>query len=111
MLSGVYLDAQYFDFEEGKTYEIYFDCKLPEGVEPQFRLTNEEGADIEGTLEKITTTEGEGNSAVEKTAYKYSFTVESEGEYACIITFTHSDKNYKDISLQLNAWILIKEEA
>ena len=110
-MKNVYLDSQWYEFKEGKTYEIYLESELPEGVSPQFTLTDKNGEKIEGLMEKITKTEGEGTQKIDKTIYKYSFTVEKAGDFTCVVTFTHNNKNYADITIELKAWIFISEVA
>ena len=108
-MKNVYLNSQWYEFEDGKIYEIYFESDLPEGVAPHFTLTNKSGEKIEGETEVITKTEGD--NAIVKTVYKYSFTVDTAGDYTCVVTFTHSNKNYADITIALDAWIFISEVA
>ena len=62
-------------------------------------LTNINGEKIEGVAETV------------KTIYKYSFTVETVGDFTCVVTFTHNNKNYADIAIELKAWIFISEVA
>ena len=104
-IENVYLDSERYEFEEGKTYEINFSCELPEGVSPKFTLTNSNGEVIEGEMEIVTSNEGAEQTI--KTTYRYTFTVETVGEYTCLVTFEHSNKNYADITTELKAWILI----
>jgi hypothetical protein len=104
-MKKVYLDSQWFKFEEGKTYDISFACELPEGVTPQFTLTNASGETIDGEMELITS-KADGETAG-KTAYKYTFCVEAAGTYTCAITFVHDNENYDKITLVLNATFYI----
>ena len=116
-MKDVYIESQWYEYgyeyeyydnpDLEKTYEVYFDCALPEGVSPQFTLTNEKGEIIQGKTEKVTSKE-EGNATSAKTTYKYSFTVKGIGVYNCVVTFTHSDKNYEDITLALKSWVYIE---
>jgi hypothetical protein len=105
-MKDVYLDTQWFEFEEGKTYEILLDCELPEGVTPQFTLTNARGETIDGKMEKVTSSV-EGDKTAVKTAYKYLFTIETAGEYTCVVTFVHDNENYDMIKIDLNAMFYI----
>ena len=107
-MQGLYLDSRWYVFEEGKTYEIDFTGDLPDGVSPKFTLTNKQGEKVEGTMILVESEEGE---TAEKTTYRYLFTAETAGEYTCIITFTHSNKNYADITLTLTAVVFIHEES
>jgi hypothetical protein len=109
ILKNVYLNSQWYEWEEGKTYEIIFDCKLPEGVSPQFTLTNDKGEVIEGRME-IVTSEAEGDEDLVETIYKYQFTVEETGEYTCMLTFVHNHKNYAKITLELKSLLFISSE-
>lgn len=111
MMKNIYLDSQWYEFEAGKTYEIYFESELPEGVAPQFTLTDKSGEKIEGVMEKIEKSKGEGDQKIDKTIYKYSFTVETAGDFMCVVTFAHSNKNYADITIELKAWIFISNVA
>ena len=104
-MKKVYLDSQWFKFEEGKTYDISFACELPEGVTPQFTLTNASGETIDGEMELVTS-KADGETAG-KTAYKYTFCVEAAGTYTCVITFVHDNENYDKITLVLNATFYI----
>ena len=104
-MQNVYINSEYDVFATGKTYEMTFDCPLPEGVSPQFTLTNENGETVEGRIEK--TESVDGNETAVKTTYKYLFEVESAGEYTCVVSFTHNHEHYKEISLRLTAWIII----
>ena len=105
-LQNVYLDTQWEEFVEDKTYEIYFECELPQGVTPQFTLTSDSGEIIQGTMETVTS-EVEGDETATKTTYKYSFSVERAGEYICVVTFVHDNENYDTITLELNATFYI----
>ena len=107
-MKDAYLDAQWEEFGEEKTYEILFECELPEGVAPQFTLTDERGEKIEGKMEKVTS-EAEGSETAVKTTYKYSFSVERAGEYDCVVTFVHDNENYDKIALELNATFHISD--
>ena len=107
-MQGLYLDSRWYVFEEGKTYEIDFTGDLPDGVSPNFTLTNKQGEKVEGTMILVESEEGE---TAEKTTYQYLFTAETAGEYTCTITFTHSNKNYADITLTLTAVVFIHEES
>ena len=49
----------------------------------------------------------DGSESIVNPIYKYVFTVPEEGHYACVVTFTHTNENYKDIQLKLEAWIFI----
>lgn len=111
IINDLYLNSQWYEWKAGQTYQIFFDGELPQGVSPQFVLTNELGEKIEGTMEKVTKTEGEGDKAIVKTEYQYSFTAETPGEYACVITFVHSNMNYADITVKLTAWVILTSEA
>ena len=105
-LQNVYLDTQWEEFVEDKTYEIYFECELPQGVTPQFTLTSDNGETIQGIMETVTS-EVEGDETATKTTYKYSFSVERAGEYICVVTFVHDNENYDTITLELNATFYI----
>lgn len=105
-MKNVYLDSQWYEFEEGKRYEICFTSELPEGVSPKFTLTNERGEMLEGEME-IVTSETEGNDGAVKTIYKFVFTVERVGEYTCVVTFVHGNKNYAEIMSEVKAWVVI----
>lgn len=96
-MKNVYLDTKWEEFVENETYEIYLECDLPEGVKPQFTLTNASGEVI--ALK--------GGETEDKTGYKYQYTVQTEGEYVCVVTFKHENENYMDIKLELKAWIYI----
>ena len=109
-MQDMYVDSRWYDFVEGETYEIYFDCELPEGVTPIFTLTNEKGETVEGQLEVITETVG-GEETVVKTIYKYLFTAQNTGEYTCVITFEHGNANYEDIALKLETWVYISSSS
>ena len=105
----VYLDSQWFAFEENKTYEIEFVCPLPEGVTPQFTITDENGEVMDGMMQVVTDDEHGENTA--KKTYKYLFTVPAAGEYTCVITYKHSNANYEAIRLTLEAWMFIDNKA
>ena len=105
-MQGMDLDSQGFIFEMGKTYEIFFDCALPQGVSPQFQLTDDKNETITGEVEEIKTPV-DGNETVFKTTYKYSFKVEKAGNYTCVITFTHQNADYEEIKLTVTAWVII----
>lgn len=105
-MQGVDLDSQGFIFEMDKTYEIFFDCALPQGVSPQFKLTDDKNETITGEMEEIKTPVG-ANETVFKTTYKYSFKVEKAGNYTCVITFTHQNADYEEIKLTVTAWVII----
>ena len=102
-MQGVYIDSRWYAFEEGKTYEIELMGDLPEGVSPIFTLTNVQGEEVKGEIQVVTSEE-------EKTTYKYLFTVETEGEYTCVITFTHDNENYADITFTVTGLVFIHEE-
>lgn len=104
-MEGVQLQSQTFDFEEGKTYEIVFEHDLPDGVSPQFTLTDENGGQVQGKLETVTD-EGTG-----KTTYKYAFSVATIGEYTCAVSFTHDSGNYEKITLTLTETIYVSDVA
>jgi hypothetical protein len=105
-IENTYLESQWEDFVEDKTYEFYFEYELPEGVTPYFTLFNVNGERMqEGVMEKME--EVEGGETPTKTTYKYSFSVEEAGEYTCVITFVHDNKNYETITLELNSKIYI----
>ena len=105
-MQGVDLDSQGFIFEAGKTYEIFFDCALPQGVSPQFKLTDDKNETITGEVEEIKTPV-DANETVFKTTYKYSFKVEKAGNYSCVITFTHQNADYEEIKYTVTAWVII----
>ena len=92
-LQDVGLDTQRFVFEENKRYEIPFDCELPQGVSPQFTVTDKNGDPIDVIWDETT--------------QKYSFTVKEPGEYTCIVTFTHTNEHYKEITVSVTTWFII----
>ena len=106
-MQNVYLDSQWYQMNDSHTYEIYLEGELPDGVSPQFTVTNSKGEALEGEMELVTSDETDGQTS--KSAYKYVFTTDAEGDYTCIVTFTHNDKNYEDITLELEAWIFITD--
>ena len=83
---------------------------MPQGVSPQFVLTNENGEVVEGTMQVVTKTDGEGDKAVVKTVYQYTFEADEAGEYECVVTFTHGNTNYADITIELKAWVILTVE-
>lgn len=105
-MKAVDLDTQWFAFKKDATYEISFDSALPQGVSPQFKLTDDKNETITGELKEIKTPV-DANETVFKTTYKYAFKVEKAGEYTCSITFTHQNANYGEIKLTLTACVLI----
>lgn len=109
-LKDFYLNSQWFEWEANKTYKIAFDGELPQGVSPTFVLTSESGEVIEGEMTVLTKIENVGDKAIVKTIYEYSFTVETTGEYACVVTFTHNNQNYENITIKLEAWVIFTSE-
>jgi hypothetical protein len=104
-MEGVQLQSQTFDYEEGKTYEIVFEYDLPDGVSPQFTLTDENGKQVQGTLETVTDEE------TGKTTYQYAFSVAAIGEYTCMVAFTHANGNYEKITLTLTETMYVSDVA
>lgn len=104
-MEGVQLESQTFDYEEGKTYEIVFEYDLPDGVSPQFTLTDENGKQVQGTLKTVTDEE------TGKTTYQYAFSVAAIGEYTCKVAFTHDNGNYEKITLTLTETIYLSDVA
>ncbi len=104
-IKHVYLDMQWEEFVQGKTYEISFACKLPEGVAPQFVVIDENGRAIQGEMQTTV------NETTGKTEYKYLFGVESAGEYSCAVSFVHNNENYDRITLNLHATFYISNVA
>lgn len=105
-MQNVYLDSQWYQVNEDKTYEIYLEGELPEGVSPQLTLKNSAGETVsQGQMELVTDTEGE--ETLKKTMHKYVFETDSVGDYTCVVTFTHGNKNYEDIALELEALVFI----
>ena len=102
-MQDIGLDTQWFAFEPSKRYEIFFDYELPQGVSPQFTLTDENGETIEGEMQKIKTSVGN----VEAVSYKYSFTVEKAGTYTCVVGFTHNNEHYEKIAVSVTTWVII----
>ena len=109
-LTGLYVDSQWYDWEENGTYAVYFEYELPEGVTPTFTLTDENGKVIEGSVE-VVITNVEGKENMPKTTYKYVFTVDEAGVYTCEVAFEHNNENYKQIKLTVKAWIFINSIA
>ena len=105
-MKSMYLDTQWEEFVENKTYEISFDGELPQGVTPQFTITNKNGETIQGTME-IVTSKVEGDETAVKKTYKYLFSVETAGEYICVVTFVHDNENFNTIKLELSATFYI----
>ena len=110
IINAIYLNSQCYEWTADATYRIAFEAELPTGVSPQFVIKNAKGEVIKGTMEIITKTEGEGDNAVVKTIYQYSFTAEEVGEYACVVTFKHDNLNYADITVVLEAWVILTTE-
>ena len=102
-MKGVGLDTQCFTYEENGSYTIIFDSELPAGVLPKCTLKNGE-TEISGMMEASTQ---ETETGV-KTTYTYTFSVEEEGEYTCVVTFVHENANYEELKLQLTAWVLVQ---
>lgn len=105
-MKNVYLDTKWEKFVENKTYEIDFECELPQGVTPQFTLKNKSGETIDGRMKKIETAVENDETAV-KTTYKYLFSVETAGEYICVVTFVHGNENYDKITVELRTTFYI----
>lgn len=106
-MQKLYLDSQWQEFQERKEYVVWLSGDLPAGIEPHFTLTNEAGEEIIGQMEKVSSENFDGSESIVNPIYKYVFTVPEEGHYACVVTFTHTNENYKDIQLKLEAWIFI----
>ena len=104
-MGNLYLDLQEPDSEGNKEYELWLSGELPTGVLPIFTLLNENGERVEGRMEKLSS-EDEGNET-KNPLYKYVFTADEEGIYTCVVTFTHNDTNYKEIQLEIEAWMFI----
>lgn len=100
-MSDLYINSEYYVFDQNKTYEISFDCELPKGVTPEFKVTNAKGEVIVGE------TLNEFDETLIKTTYKYLFNVEEPGEYTCLVTFKHNNEHYKEIAVTLTAWVII----
>ena len=100
-MSDLYINSEYYVFEQSKTYEISFDCVLPKGVTPEFKVTNANGEEIVGEMVE------ELDETLIKTTYKYLFTVKEPGEYTCLVTFKHNNEHYKEIAVTLTAWVII----
>ena len=42
--------------------------------------------------------------------YKYVFTVQTAGEYICVIAFEHSNENYEDIETEIETFVFIASD-
>ena len=104
-MQKLYLDSQLQEYAPNGEYKVCLSGVLPEGVIPVFTVTNVAGEEIVGTMKNVSS-DG-GNVAVIKPLYEYVFTVEEEGHYACVVTFTHNNENYKDVQVSLEGWIFI----
>lgn len=100
-LAGIQMEEQSFAFEEEKTYEIVFAYELPEGVAPEFALTDENGDLIDGEMKAVV------DEQTGKTTYVYAFSVASAGEYTCVIHFTRENENYEEIALTVTQAVYI----
>jgi hypothetical protein len=107
-MKGVYVHSEWYELKTDGVYEISLTTTLPEGVTPQFALTNEQGEVIEGEV-KIEKIKVAGSETSFKIVYKYTFTVDTAGVYACVVTFAHTNQNYQAIALALEAWVFITD--
>jgi hypothetical protein len=60
---------------------------------------------------KKVTSEIKGDGEAVKTVYKYLFSVETEGEYNCVVTFVHDNENYAPITIVLSTTFYISKVA
>jgi hypothetical protein len=98
-MKNLYFDAQWNE-NKGK-YEIRFDGELPEGVTPKFTLTSNSGESVQ--------VETQRDETADKPTEQYFFEAKTEGEYTCVVTFTHTNENYDKIKVELNALFYISK--
>lgn len=105
-MQKVYLDSQWYQVNADKKYEIYLEGELPKGVSPQLTLKNSAGETVaQGQMELVADTAGD--ETLKKTIHKYVFETDAVGDYTCVVTFTHTEANYEDIALELEAFVFI----
>ena len=105
-MNDIYLDTQWQEFVENKTYEISLEGELPEGVIPQFTITSEDKEIIQGEMKKVIS-KVDGDETATKTTYKYLFSVENPGDYTCKVNFLYENKNFENIELELTTFFYI----
>ncbi len=105
-MQNVYLDSQWHQVNENKTYEIYLEGELPMGVSPQLTLKNSAGETVAQGEMELVTPDTAGEETLKKTKYRYVVKADA-GDYTCVVTFTHTNENYEDIALKLESWVFI----
>ena len=105
-LKDAEMEIEYeFDQTDEGEYTVLWETVLPEGVTPCFTLTKADGESVQGVVSVV-----EDENA-ETTVYACVFTIETEGEYICVVTFTHDNENYETVQTTLETRIVINGQA